>query len=214
MDTEPFKLTVPTVGEVSAKYTAPDRPLCNLTLAHGAGAGMDHYIMEGLAVLLAEAGVAVLRFNFPFSEQRKRRPDSPAVAQLTIAAAIAKARTLSPRLPLIAAGKSFGGRMTSQYLAAHPDSRVDGIIFYGFPLHPAGKPSTNRADHLRGLRVPLLFLQGSRDTLATWELIQSVCKSLPLASLVRLEGADHSFKAGKNLMLPELVSETMKWISR
>jgi uncharacterized protein len=214
MDTQPFKLTVPTGGEVSAKYTAPDRPLCNLTLAHGAGAGMDHYIMEGLAVSLAEAGVAVLRFNFPFSEQKKRRPDSPAVAQLTIAAAIAKAHALNPRLPLIAAGKSFGGRMTSQYLAAHPDSRVDGIIFYGFPLHPAGKPSTDRADHLRGLRVPMLFLQGSRDTLATWELIQSVCGSLPLASLVRLEGADHSFKSGKNLMLPALVSETMKWISR
>ena len=214
MDTQPFKLTVAAVGEVSAKYTAPDRPLCSLTLAHGAGAGMDHYIMEGLAVSLAEAGVAVLRFNFPFSEQKKRRPDSPAVAQLTIAAAIAKAHTLNPGLPLIAAGKSFGGRMTSQYLAAHPDSRVAGIIFYGFPLHPAGKPSTDRADHLRGLRVPMLFLQGSRDTLATWELIQSVCGSLPLASLVRLEGADHSFKAGKNLMLPALVSETMKWISR
>lgn len=214
MDTQPFKLTVSTVGEVSAKYTAPDRPLYNLTLAHGAGAGMDHYIMEGLAASLAEAGVAVLRFNFPFSEQKKRRPDSPAVAQLTIAAAIAKAHTLNPRLPLIAAGKSFGGRMTSQYLAAHPDIRVDGIIFFGFPLHPAGKPSTDRADHLRGLRVPMLFLQGSRDTLATWELIQSVCGSLPLASLVRLEGADHSFKAGKNLMLPALVSETMKWISR
>lgn len=215
MNTQAFKLVVSSeVGAVSAKYTVPDNPVCNLTLAHGAGAGMDHHFMEELATSLAEAGAAVLRFNFPFAEQKKRRPDSPAIAHQTIAAAIAKACTLNPRLPLIAAGKSFGGRMTSQYLAAHPDSRIDGIIFYGFPLHPAGKPAIDRADHLRGLRIPMLFLQGSRDTLATWELIQSVCGSLPLASLVRLEGADHSFKAGKNLVVPALVSETMKWISR
>ncbi len=214
MDTQILKLTVsPTIGEVSAKYTAPEHPMCNLTLAHGAGAGMDHHFMEGLAVSLAEAGVAVLRFNFPFSEQKRWRPDAPTVAHQTVAAAIAKARTLNPQLPLFAAGKSFGGRMTSQYLAAHPDGEVDGIIFYGFPLHPAGKPSTDRADHLRGVRVPMLFLQGSRDTLATWELIQSVCDSLPLAALVRLEGADHSFKAGKNDVLPALVSETVKWVS-
>ncbi|GGG78621.1 alpha/beta hydrolase [Parapedobacter pyrenivorans] len=214
MDTQAFKLMISSaVGEVSAKYTASDSPVCNLTLAHGAGAGMDHHFMEELATSLAEAGAAVLRFNFPFSEQGKRRPDSPAIAHQTIAAAIAKARTLNPHLPLIAAGKSFGGRMTSQYLAAHPDVGADGIVFYGFPLHPAGKPSTERAEHLRLVRIPMLFLQGSRDALATWALIQSVCNSLPLASLVRLEGADHSFKAGKNKLLPTLVSETLKWVS-
>lgn len=215
MNTQTFKVTVsPTIGNVSAKYTAPENPICSLTLAHGAGAGMDHPFMEALAGSLAEAGIAVLRFNFPFSEQQKRRPDAPAVAHQTIEAAIAKARTLNRGLPLIAGGKSFGGRMTSQYLAAHPDSEVAGIIFYGFPLHPAGKASADRADHLQRLRIPMLFLQGSRDALATWELIQSVCGSLPSASLVRFEGADHSFKAGKNSVLPELASETEKWLKR
>ncbi len=215
MDAQTLKLRIsPTVNAVTAKYTAPNHPICTLTLAHGAGAGMDHPFMEALAGSLADAGIAVLRFNFPFSEQQKRRPDSPAVAHQTIAAAIAKARTLNPMLPLIAAGKSFGGRMTSQYLAAHPDSGVAGIVFYGFPLHPAGKPATDRADHLQQLRIPMLFLQGSRDTLATWALIHSVCNSLPLASLVRLEGADHSFKAGKHSVLPTLVSETVKWVPR
>ncbi|GAA0534542.1 alpha/beta hydrolase family protein [Chitinophaga japonensis] len=212
MTTQLFKLDIsPAIGAVSAKYIAPDKPVCIFTLAHGAGAGMDHSFMETLADALSKAGIATLRFNFPFAEHKKGRPDSPAVAHATIAAAIAKARTLHPKLPLFASGKSFGGRMSSQYLAAHPECTVDGIVFYGFPLHPSGKPSTERAGHLEDLKIPMLFLQGSRDTLATWDLIETVCQSLRKATLVKLEGADHAFKAGKKDVMSLLVDETKKW---
>ncbi|WP_143307975.1 alpha/beta hydrolase family protein [Chitinophaga vietnamensis] len=204
----------PEAGLVSARYITPDHPRCIFTLAHGAGAGMDHSFMETLANALAQAGIATLRFNFPFAEHKKGRPDSPAVAQATIAAAIAKAQELQPKLPLFASGKSFGGRMSSQYLAAHPNSPAKGIVFYGFPLHPAGKPSIDRAEHLKALKIPMLFLQGSKDTLATWDLIESVCASLKKATLVRLEGADHSFKAGKNDVMSLLVKGTEKWVQK
>jgi uncharacterized protein len=215
MRTQSFKLEVsPTIGKVSAKFIAPDKPICILTLAHGAGAGMDHPFMETLADALAKAGIATVRFNFPFMENKKGRPDSPAVAHLAIAAAIAKAHALNPQLPLFVSGKSFGGRMSSQFLAAHPDPSVKGIIFYGFPLHPSGKPSTGRADHLKELKIPMLFLQGSKDTLATWPLIKKVCDSLRKATLVKLEGADHSFKAGKNDVMSLLVNETKKWVEK
>jgi predicted alpha/beta-hydrolase family hydrolase len=213
MTTRSFKIAVsPTAGKVSAKYTAPDNPVSIFTLAHGAGAGMDHIFMETLAGSLAKAGIATLRFNFPFAENKKGRPDTPAVAHQTIEAAIKKARELEPGLPLFTAGKSFGGRMSSQYLAANADSPVSGIIFYGFPLHPSGKPSVDRADHLKALKIPMLFLQGTRDTLATQELITAVCKSLRKATLVEFEGADHSFKAGKKDVMSLLVSETAKWV--
>jgi len=213
MATKTYKLKVsPSIGSVSAKYMVPEKPVCIFTLAHGAGAGMDHSFMETLANGLSEAGIATLRFTFPFTENKKGRPDTPAVAHLTIEAAIAKARELNPKLPLFASGKSFGGRMSSQYLAGHPDSSVSGIVFYGFPLHPSGKPSTERADHLKELKIPMLFLQGTRDTLAEWELITTVCKSLKKASLVKLEGADHSFKAGKIDTMSLLVAETKKWV--
>ncbi|MBO9593331.1 MAG: alpha/beta hydrolase [Niabella sp.] len=215
MSTKIFNLFIsPEIGAVSAKYMAPAKPKCILTLAHGAGAGMNHSFMEALATALSNAGIASLRFNFPFAENKKGRPDSPPVAHQTIAAAIAKARELHPKLPLFAAGKSFGGRMSSQYLSAHPENVAKGIIFYGFPLHPSGKPSTDRADHLKTLKIPLLFLQGSKDSLATWELIEPVCKSLKKATLIRFEGADHSFKAGKTDILPLLVEETNKWVEK
>lgn len=215
MSTQSFKLEVsPSIGVVSAKYIAPDKPKCIFTLAHGAGAGMDHSFMETLADALSKVGIATLRFNFPFAEHKKGRPDSPAVAHMTIEAAITKARELNPKLPLFASGKSFGGRMSSQYLATHPDSSVNGIVFYGFPLHPSGKPSTERADHLKALKIPMLFLQGTKDTLATLELIKTVCKSLRKATLVKLEGADHSFKAGKNDTMSLLVNETKKWVEK
>ena len=215
MSTKSFKLKVsPAVGVVSAKYIVPDKPTCIFTLAHGAGAGMDHSFMETLADALSKVGIATLRFNFPFAEHKKGRPDSPAIAHMTIDAAIQKARELNPKLPLFASGKSFGGRMSSQYLAAHPDSPVNGMIFYGFPLHPSGKPSTERADHLKTLKIPKLFLQGSKDTLANWELIKTVCESLPKATLIKFEGADHSFKAGKNDVMTLLVNETKKWVEK
>ena len=204
----------PAIGKVSAELITPDKPICVLTFAHGAGAGMNHEFMVTISKLLAEKDIATLRFNFPFMENKKGRPDSPAIAHLTIEAAIKKARELNPKLPLFASGKSFGGRMTSQYLAGHPDSSVTGIIFYGFPLHPSGKPSIERADHLKALKIPMLFLQGTKDTLATWALIETVCKSLRKATLIKLEGADHSFKAGKNDVMSLLVNETKKWVEK
>lgn len=185
-----------------------------MTLAHGAGAGMNHSFMTTLSQLLSETGIATMRFNFPFAENKKGRPDTPAVAHQTIEAAIFKAQELFPKLPLFAGGKSFGGRMTSQYLSAHHDASVRGIIFYGFPLHPPGKPSMERAQHLKDVKAPMLFLQGTKDELATWELIQSVCSSLPLATLVKIEGANHAFKAGKQNILQLLTDETRDWIEK
>jgi predicted alpha/beta-hydrolase family hydrolase len=214
MSTKSFKLDVPSVGKVSAKYLVPVKPKCIFTLAHGAGAGMDHSFMETLADALSKTGIATLRFNFPFIEYKKGRPDSPAIAHMTIEAAIKKALELNPKLPLFISGKSFGGRMSSQFLAAHPDHSVQGIIFYGFPLHPSGKPSTERADHLKELKIPMLFLQGAKDTLATWDLIKKVCDSLRKATLVKFEGADHSFKSGKKDVMSLLVDETNKWVEK
>ncbi|WP_109700222.1 alpha/beta hydrolase family protein [Chitinophaga deserti] len=213
MSTKTLKIKVSSaIGSVSARYMASSKPVCVLTLAHGAGANMDHVFMETLAASLAGAGISTLRFNFPFTEQQKKRPDTPAVAYATIAAAIEKAQSIAPGIPLFAAGKSFGGRMTSQYLSEHPESPVKGVVFYGFPLHAAGKPSTDRAAHLQAIRIPMLFLQGSKDALATWDLIEEVCSRLPTATLVKLEGADHSFKAGKKDVISLLTAETKEWM--
>jgi len=215
MSTKSFKLKVSSsIGTVSAKYLVPDKPTCIFTLAHGAGAGMDHSFMETLADALSKVGIATLRFNFPFAEHKKGRPDSPAIAHMTIEAAIKKAHELNPKLPLFVSGKSFGGRMSSQYLAAHPDCNVNGIIFYGFPLHAAGNPSTDRAEHLKQLKLPMLFLQGSKDALASWYLIEAVCKPLRKARLVKFEGADHSFKAGKKDIMSALVENTKQWTEK
>ena len=214
MKTQPLSLEVsPAIGNVSGECIIPEKATCIVSLAHGAGAGMNHSFMITLAKSLSEAGIATMRFNFPFTENKKGRPDPPAVAHKTIEASIVKAKELFPKLPLFVAGKSFGGRMTSQYLSSHHDNSVKGIIFYGFPLHPAGKPSTERADHLKDVKIPMLFLQGTRDALATWDLIESVCTSLPLAKLVRIEGADHSFKAGKQNVMQLLVDTTRDWIN-
>jgi predicted alpha/beta-hydrolase family hydrolase len=210
-----LKISVsPTIGKVSARCIAPAKPVCVLVLAHGAGANMDHVFMETLATRLGEENIATLRFNFPFTENKKGRPDSPAVAHQAIEAAIARARDLFPKLPIFVSGKSFGGRMSSQYLSEHPDADVKGIIFYGFPLHAAGKPSVERGDHLKKVKVPMLFLQGTRDALAEWDLITKVTKSLKKAKLVKIENADHSFKAGKTDTMSMLVAETKAWIQK
>jgi uncharacterized protein len=214
MNSRSVKLEVsPSIGTVSAEYFVPDSGTCMMTLAHGAGAGMDHSFMVQLASALAEAGIATLRFNFPFTEKKKGRPDTPAVAHQTIAAAITHAHQTFPALPLFAAGKSFGGRMSSQYLAANPRPEVNGIVFYGFPLHPAGKPAIDRAEHLKEVNVKMLFLQGTKDELASWDLITSVCASLSKATLVKIEGANHMFKAGKKEAMPLLVNATAEWIN-
>ncbi len=215
MKTQSLSLEVsPAIGNVSAEYLFPEKAKCIMTLAHGAGAGMNHSFMTGLASSLSELSIASMRFNFPFTENKKGRPDPPAIAHKAIEAAILKAQESSPKLPLFASGKSFGGRMTSQYLSTHHDTAVKGIIFYGFPLHPPGKPSIERAEHLKDVKIPMLFLQGTRDELATWDLIESVCASLPLATLVKIEGADHSFKAGKQNVLQLLVDKTNEWIDK
>ena len=202
------------IGTVSAESMVPKEAKAIMTLAHGAGAGMHHSFMVALAQSLAEKGIGTMRFNFPFTENKKGRPDSPAVAHQTIEAAIHKARKLFPKLPLFVAGKSFGGRMTSQFMAAKPDDSLKGIIFYGFPLHAPGKPSIERAEHLKDVRSPMLFLQGSKDEFATWKLITKVCSALSLAELVKIEGANHGFKAGKKDVIKELAELTNDWIGK
>jgi predicted alpha/beta-hydrolase family hydrolase len=204
----------PSIGTVSAEYIVPEKSNYIMTLAHGAGAGMNHSFMVTLAKSLAENGIATLRFNFPFAELKKGRPDIPAVAHKTIEPAIYNARELFPSLPLFVSGKSFGGRMTSQYLSNHQQDVVKGIIFYGFPLHPPGKPSIERATHLKDVKIPMLFLQGTKDELATWSLIESVCSSLPNAELVKIEGANHAFKAGKQNIMQVLTNATRDWIEK
>jgi predicted alpha/beta-hydrolase family hydrolase len=213
MNTQSLRLEVsPTIGTVSAEYIVPANSKCLMTLAHGAGAGMDHSFMTTLAASLSAAGIATLRYNFPFTEHKKGRPDTPTVAHQTIAAAITDAHERFPSLALFAAGKSFGGRMTSQYLSMTKRPEVKGIIFYGFPLHPSGKPSTERAEHLKDVKVNMLFLQGTKDDLASWDLIRSVCSSLPKARLVKIDGANHMFKAGKQDVISLLTSATQDWI--
>ena len=214
MNTDTFKLHVSqTIGEVSAEFVIPENITHIMTLAHGAGAGMDHAFMVSLARSLAEKGIGTLRFNFPFIEQHKRRPDLPAVAHKTIECAVQQANKLFPAIPLYVSGKSFGGRMSSQLMAAHPIKYVRGIVFYGFPLHQAGKPSTERADHLKKIKCPMLFLQGTRDELASIELIEPVTSDLPTATLVKIDGADHGFKAGKQDVISLLSNETSGWLN-
>lgn len=214
METQTLSLEISPSNTVSCECMVPEKSICIITLAHGAGAGMNHSFMVTLAKSLAEEGIATVRFNFPFAEGKKGRPDPPAVAHKTVEAAISKAHELFPSLPLFAAGKSFGGRMSSQFLSTHFDTPVKGIIFYGFPLHPSGKPSIERAEHLKQVKLPMLFLQGTKDELATWDLIESVCASLPLAKLVKIEGADHAFKAGKQNIMQILTTATKDWVEK
>lgn len=171
---------------------APRGARAALVLAHGAGAGMRHPFLEAFARGLAARGVAVLRFDFPFMAAGSKRPDPPAVAQAAVREAVEAARERWPGLPCFAGGKSFGGRMASLAQAEAPLG-VRGLVFVGFPLHPAGKPSTARAAHLPRIDVPLLFLQGTRDALARIDLARAVAGGLPGATCVELEGADHAF---------------------
>jgi predicted alpha/beta-hydrolase family hydrolase len=207
-------LVSPAIGKVTGEYIVPEKPICIMTFAHGAGAGMHHDFMVTMAKSLAAKEIATMRFNFPFMENKKGRPDSPAVAHAAIEAAINRAHKDFPSLPLFVSGKSFGGRMSSQYLATHPLSEVSGIIFFGFPLHQPGKPSIERADHLKDVKQPMLFLQGTRDELATFKLIEEVCASLRLATLVPIEGANHAFKAGKQDIMSILTNHTKTWIEK
>ncbi len=202
------------LGEVSVVTCEPENPKAILTLAHGAGAGMNHFFMNDLATELATQGLATLRFNFPYIEQNKKLPDPPAIAHKTVAAVLEKTHELFPTIPLFVSGKSFGGRMSSQYLTTTTPEWVKGIIFFGFPLHPAGKPLMERAEHLKLLKFPMLFLQGTKDELAELGLIEKVTSKLPAATLHTLEGTDHSFKLGKKDFIPILAQVTSDWVSK
>ena len=173
--------------------TPPGARACYV-LAHGTGAGMNHSFMAAVALGLAQRGIAALRYQFPSMERGARRPDPPQLAQATVRAAATAALRLLPGLPLIAGGKSFGGRMTSQAQARVPLQGVRGLAFLGFPLHPAGRPSQDRADHLFEVQIPMLFLQGTRDALATLDQLEPLCNALGRRATLKLfEDADHSF---------------------
>ncbi|WP_422030393.1 alpha/beta family hydrolase [Reyranella sp.] len=206
-------------SSVSALYQkAPDASAL-LVLAHGAGAGMLHPFMTSVADLLAERGVSTLRFQFPYMEAGSKRPDRPATAHAAIRAAVQKAAKIAPALPLFAGGKSFGGRMTSQAQALEPLPNVRGLVFLGFPLHPAGKPSVERAAHLRDIDIPQLFLQGTRDALAEPALLRKVMKRLGKRATYRpVVQADHSFavlvRSGRTNqeVLAELADVSSDWM--
>ena len=171
--------------------------------AHGAGAGMAHASMETIAAGLADRGIATLRYQFPYMEKGSKRPDSPAVAHAAVRAAVAEAARCCAGLPLIAGGKSFGGRMTSQAQALDALPGIRGLALFAFPMHPAGKPSSDRAKHLAGIDIPMLFLQGTRDALAELSLLEPIVNGLgKLATLHLIKEADHSFhvlaRSGRN----------------
>src|SRR6201987_6049137 len=198
-----LKIEVAKAGAVSALLLRPDSLRACFVFAHGAGAGVTHPFMQAFAEGLCARGIATLRYQFPYMEKAGRRPDPPAIAHATVRAAVTEAGRHCPGLPLIAGGKSFGGRMTSQAQAAAPLEGVRRLAFLGFPLHPAGKPSSDRAGHLADIHVPMLFPQGTRDTLPAAALIEGVVKRLaPSARLHLVEAADHSFhvlaRSGRN----------------
>jgi predicted alpha/beta-hydrolase family hydrolase len=180
--------------EVSALFERPAKARWLLVLAHGAGAGMRHAFLESLASELANSGLATFRYQFPYMEQRRRIPDPPAVLMATVRAAVRTAVEAAPGLPLLAGGKSLGGRMTSLASAEQPLEIVRGLVFFGFPLHPPDRPGTKRADHLRRISVPMLFLQGTRDRFAELDLLRPICSKLGSRVKLHVVGAaDHSF---------------------
>ena len=214
-----LEIGVGKAGSISALLDRPAIARACFVFAHGAGAGMTHPFMQAVAAGLGERGVAALRYQFPYMEKDSRRPDPPAIAHAAVRAAVAEARRCCPGLPLIAGGKSFGGRMTSQAQATAPLEGVRGLAFLGFPLHPAGKPSSDRARHLADVHVPMLFLQGTRDNLAELSLLEPVVDRLgPSASLHRVEGADHSFhvpaRSGRkdSEVMREILDAFANWI--
>jgi len=196
-----LKIAVPDIGEVSALWLCPASARWLLVLAHGAGAGMSHPFLGKLAAELASVEVATFRYQFPYMEQRRRVPDSPRLLKSTVRAAVRAASETAPDLPILAGGKSMGGRMTSQAAADHPPEleKARGLVFFGFPLHPPGNPGTKRAEHLAQVRIPMLFLQGTRDQFADLKLLRPICASLGArATLHEIETADHSFHVLKS----------------
>jgi predicted alpha/beta-hydrolase family hydrolase len=219
MTAQSLKLDIGNAASVSALLLRPDNARGCFVFAHGAGAGMSHPSMETVATGLCDRGIATLRYQFSYMEKGGGRPDAPAVAHAAVRAAVQQAARCCPGMPLIAGGKSFGGRMTSQAQAIAPLPGVRGLAFLAFPLHPAGKPSVARAEHLSGIKIPMLFLQGTRDNLAEMSLLEPVVKGLgALASLHALRDADHSFhvlaRSGRNdrEVMSEVLDTLSAWI--
>jgi predicted alpha/beta-hydrolase family hydrolase len=216
--TKHLRFPVVSGREVLALLLMPPKPKQLLVLAHGAGAGMNHPFMEKLADELAAVNFATFRYQFPYMEEQRRVPDPPEVLTATVAAAVRTAQQAAPKLPLFAGGKSMGGRMTSQAAAQGSLDAVKGLVFFGFPLHPPKRPGTKRAEHLSKVRQPMLFLQGTRDTLADLKLLRPVCAKLgSRATLHIVETADHSFHVLKNSkrndaeVLRELAETAASW---
>jgi uncharacterized protein len=219
MTAKPRTIRLPDKSTVSGLWSLPKSAKACLVLAHGAGAGMTHKAMAATADSLADRSIAVLRFNFPYMERGSKRPDNPPIAHAAIRAAVAEGAKLAPDLPLFAGGRSFGGRMTSQAQAEGPLPNVLGLVFFAFPLHPAGKPGVERAEHLSKVKLPMLFLQGTRDDLAELELLKPVAAKLgKRAKLVLAEDADHSFhvpaRTGRKdpEVLAELLDTVRDWM--
>jgi uncharacterized protein len=214
-----LKLNIDDATEVSALLLRPPAARACFVFAHGAGAGMGHEFMERVAAGLYGHGIATLRYQFPYMENGSKRPDAPPVAHAAVRATVAEAGRCCAGLSLIAGGKSFGGRMTSQAQAIAPLAGVRGLALLGFPLHPAGKPSDTRAKHLSDIDVPMLFVQGTRDKLAELPLLEPLVKRLGTsASLHLVQEADHSFhvlaRSGRNgrEVMDEVVDTLSAWI--
>ena len=216
------EVTIPLAdGSTSGLLLEPPAAGACYVMAHGAGAGMRHAFLEAIATGLATRGIATLRYQFPYMEQGRGRPDSPAVAMAAVRAAIGVAATALPGIPLFAGGKSFGGRMTSELASREPLPGVLGLVFLGFPLHAPKKPDLKRAAHLMQVTIPMLFLQGTRDDLAELGRMRSVCADLGTrATLHEVEGADHSFHVLKRSgrtdaqVLDELRDAMRRWMSQ
>lgn len=208
-------------GDVSALLVRPTSARWLFVLGHGAGAGMAHPFLEKLASELANVGIATLRYQFPYMEERRRVPDRPELLASTVAAAVRLATEAAPGLPVLAGGKSMGGRMTSQAAAENLLESVKGLVFFGFPLHPPNRPGTKRAEHLAKVSVPMLFLQGTRDTLADLTLLRPICSKLGSRTTLHIiPEADHSFhvlkKSGKTdtEVMTELAETTAAWATK
>lgn len=211
-------ITVPEAGTVSGLLLLPSDASALLVFGHGAGANMRHAFMERMAARLAGCGIGTLRYNFPYTEAKRGRPDRPPVLTATVRAAVTAAAAHARGRPLLAGGKSMGGRMTSLAASEMPLAGVRGLVFFGFPLHPAGAPGVARAEHLAAVGLPLLFLQGTRDNLADLTLLRPICAALgPAASLREVDGADHGFHVLKRSgrtdedVLDALTREVATW---
>ena len=209
-------LDVPEAGaRISIRYTVPETADCIILLTHGAGAGINHWFITGLEQYLLNSGFGVFTFQFPFMEAGRRRTDPEETAVVTWNAAVAYVRDRWPELALVASGKSWGGRMLSHW--AHRGEHtavVQRLIFFGFPLHTPGRPSVSRAAHLPGISIPKLFLQGTRDRLASPDLMMKVTSDLPASSLIFFDGADHGFQSGKKNSIPQLAEAVTGWLRK